>query len=70
MKKQVCIICGKPLNDGIIIYGRGICKCCENRLLTIDINTDFYNYYKKCIRKTIAQLVIREGEINCQSYHF
>ncbi|MTK13788.1 MAG: sigma factor G inhibitor Gin, partial [Clostridiaceae bacterium] len=45
MKKQSCIICGKPLNNGIMIYGRGICKCCEERLVNLDDTTDFYNYY-------------------------
>lgn len=70
MKKQVCIICGKPLNDGIMIYGRGICKCCEKRLINMKINTDFYEYYKECIRKNIAQLVIREEGINWQNYRF
>jgi DNA-directed RNA polymerase subunit RPC12/RpoP len=70
MKKQVCIICGKPLNDGIIIYGKGICPCCEKRLMNMDRDTDFYEYYKECIRRNIAELVIREEEINCQNYRF
>ncbi len=69
MGKQVCIVCGKPLNDGIMIYGRGICRCCENRLINIERDTDFYEYYKECIRKTIVQLVIRGEGANCQSYH-
>ncbi len=70
MRKQVCIICGKPLNDGIIIYGKGICPCCEQRLMSIERNTDFYNYYKNCIRKNIAGLVIRREESSCQNYRF
>lgn len=70
MKKRICIICGKPLNDGIIIYGRGICHCCEKRLMNIEMDTDFYDYYKQCIRKNIAELVIRGEELKCQSYRF
>ncbi|MBC2581242.1 sigma factor G inhibitor Gin [Clostridium sp. DJ247] len=69
MKKQSCIICGKPLNNGIIIYGRRICKSCEERVINSDVNTDFYSYYKDCIRKSIVQSVIRGEEINCQNYH-
>lgn len=70
MKKQNCIICGKPLNNGIMIYGRGMCTCCEKRLINLELGTDFYNYYKDCIRKSMVQSVIRGEEINCQSYRF
>lgn len=70
MKKQGCIICGKPLSNGIIIYGRGICRCCEERLVKLENNTDFYGHYKKCIGKSIAQFAIRGEELSCQSYRF
>ena len=70
MKKQSCIVCGKPLNNGIMIYGRGICKCCEERLINLDEDTDFYDYYKECLRKTIVQAVIRGEDIKCQNYRF
>jgi hypothetical protein len=70
MKKQSCIICGKPLNDGIIIYSRGICRCCEERMINLEVNTDFYDYYKECLRKTIVHTVVRGEEIKCQSYRF
>lgn len=70
MKKQKCIICGKPQDDGIIIYGRRICRCCEQRLINLDSNNDFYNYYKDSIKKTIVQFIIRGEEISCQNYHF
>lgn len=69
MKKQSCIICGKPLNDGIMINGRGICKNCERRILIADESTDFYEYYKKCIKKSLAHGIIREVEYECQDYH-
>lgn len=69
MKRQVCIICRKPLVGGIIVNGRRICKCCEKRLVNADMNTDFYEYYKNCIKKTIVQEALRGEEINCQSYH-
>lgn len=70
MKKQSCIICGKSINNGIMIYGRGICKCCEGRLINLDDTTDFYNYYMERIRKAIVQDIIRGEEINCRSYRF
>lgn len=69
MKKMNCIICGKPLNDGIIINGRGICKSCEERMIKTDVNTDFYNYFIESIKKTIVQYLIKGAEYNCQNYH-
>ncbi|MCM8709658.1 sigma factor G inhibitor Gin [Clostridium sp. SYSU_GA19001] len=69
MKKQVCIVCRKPLNSGIIINGKRICKCCEERLVNSDINTDFYEYYKDCIKKNIVQFMLRGEEVTCQNYH-
>ena len=69
MRKHICTICGKPLNGGIIINGAGICKNCEERLINTEVETDFYIYYKDCIRKTIVQPLIREAETNCQNYH-
>lgn len=70
MKKQRCIICGKSINSGIMIYGRVICKCCEERLVKLDCDTDFYDYYMERIRKVIVQDVIRGEEISCRSYRF
>lgn len=69
MNKHNCIICGKSSNDGIIIYGTWICKNCEERLLYTNIETDFYIYYKECIRKTIVQSLLKGADINCQNYH-
>lgn len=69
MKKQKCIICGKPLSDGISINGIKICKACEERLINIQVDTDFYDYYKECIRKTIVQSFIKGADLNCQNYH-
>jgi len=68
MKKLCCIICGKPLNDGIIISGRGICRHCEEKLMITKLDTDFYEYYKFCIRKSIAQNLLKEEEKYCQIY--
>ncbi|MBV4418847.1 sigma factor G inhibitor Gin [Clostridium tyrobutyricum] len=70
MNKKRCIICGRPLNDGIIIDNRGICKLCEERLINVKHDTDFYKYYKTCIKRFIVPLIIREEEWNCQNYHF
>ena len=69
MNKHNCIICGKSSKDGIIVYGTGICKCCEERLVNIDIETDFYSYYKECIKRTIVQLLLKGADSNCQDYH-
>lgn len=63
-----CIICRKPLENGIIIYGQGICKACEERLLSMDNSTDFYEFYKNCIRRNLVQLVPRGVNDECQDY--
>lgn len=67
MNRQ-CIICRKPLDNGIIIYGKGICESCENRLLKIDSNTDFYEFYKICIRRSLVQFMPRGVNDKCQDY--
>lgn len=70
MKKQCCIICRKPLNDGIIINGRGICKNCESRIINSYRGTDFYDYYKECIKKSVVNPMLKNEEcISCQDYH-
>ncbi len=69
MNKHNCIICGKPSNDGIIINGIGICKNCEERLVNSNIETDFYSYFKECIRKSIVQSLLKGADTNCQNYH-
>lgn len=72
MEKIKCIICGKPLKqNAIIIYGRCICSHCEERILNCDINTDFYKYYKECIKRTIISSVKKEGEeLQCTDCHY
>lgn len=69
MEKKYCIICRKPLKDGIIINGRGMCKLCEERLIKMELDTDFYEYYKECIKKSIIEPMIKGEDIKCQSYH-
>lgn len=68
MQKRKCIICGKPLNDGIIINGRGICKNCEERIINSQSGTDFYEYYKSCIKKAIPNYIIRGVSYKWQNY--
>lgn len=63
-----CIICRKPLDNGIIIYGQRICESCETRLLKIDNGTDFYEFYKNCIRKNLVQFMPRGVNDRCQDY--
>ena len=69
MKKHSCSICRKALNGGIIVNGTRICKSCEARLINTHVETDFYTYYKNCIRKTIVTSLIRKADTNCQNYH-
>lgn len=69
MKKQECIICRKPLTSGIIVNGKRICKCCEERLTNTKMDTDFYEYYKDCIKKNIVQVILKGEDFRCQSYH-
>jgi len=69
MKKQSCIICRKPLNDGIMINGRGICRCCEERITKADVETDFYQFYKECIKKNLTEPMLRGVDSSCQNYH-
>ncbi|CAM2903540.1 sigma factor G inhibitor Gin [Hathewaya histolytica] len=65
MKKKSCIICRKPLNDGIMIKGRRICSDCEARLIKEDINTDFYEYFKDRIKRSITRYTIKGVEKEC-----
>lgn len=68
MKKK-CIICGKPLKDGIIINGKGMCKACEERLVNLKDKNDFYEYYKECIKREIVHIILRGADCDCQNYH-
>jgi hypothetical protein len=69
MRKAVCIICRKPLSSGIIVNGKRICKSCEERLIKSEMDTDFYEYYKDCIKKTIVYAELKGEDVNCQNYH-
>ena len=69
MKKLTCIICRKPLKNGIIINGKGICKCCEERMLKIDADNDIYNYMVKCIKNNLVIPMIKGVDESCQNYH-
>lgn len=68
MQKRKCIICGKPLNDGIMINGRGICRSCEERLIYSQSGTDFYEYYINCIKKTIPSNIKRRVNYKWGNY--
>lgn len=64
MTKQRCIICRKELSNGIIINGRVICKPCESRVVNSKVDTDFYNYYRDCIKKNLVDLLLKDGRIH------
>ncbi len=68
MKKN-CIICGKPLKDGIIFSGKGMCKTCEERLVKLKNGNDIYEYYKECIKREIVHNIARGADCECQNYH-
>lgn len=63
-----CIICRKPLESGIIIYGKVICSNCERRLIEASCDTDFYNYYKDSIKKNLYEPILRGVDKECQNY--
>lgn len=65
---RLCIVCRKPLNNGIIIYGKGICEVCEKRLLVIEAETDFYDFYKKCIKKNLVRVIPEGVRWKCRDY--
>ncbi|MFA9397008.1 MAG: sigma factor G inhibitor Gin [Clostridiaceae bacterium] len=62
MINQNCIICGKPLKNGIIICGRKICGSCEIRLINSNMDTDFYEYYKDCVKRNLTKEILERGE--------
>jgi hypothetical protein len=66
MEKQRCIICRKELNNGIMINGRAICKSCEDRLVKSEVNTDLYEYYRDCLKKTVVGKILREKLVQFQ----
>lgn len=69
MEKNTCIICKKPLNDGIMIKGRRICCECELKMIRAQIDTDFYEYFKEKIRRSIVHCMIKREREGCQNYH-
>ncbi|BDR63112.1 hypothetical protein K144316041_00460 [Clostridium tetani] len=69
MKKISCVMCRKPLNNGIMIKGIRICKSCEEKMIKEDTITDFYSYYVNCIKKYIIYQMIKGEDTKCQNYH-
>jgi Inhibitor of sigma-G Gin. len=66
MTKQRCIICRKELNSGIMINGRVICKSCEARIVKSKMDTDLYDYYRDCLKKTVVGSILKERVITLQ----
>lgn len=54
MMENICVVCRKKESNGIIIKGNQICNHCEKKIIHCDVNTDFYNYYKKIIQNNIV----------------
>ncbi|MPQ45133.1 sigma factor G inhibitor Gin [Clostridium tarantellae] len=52
MKEVRCIICEKE-GYGIIIRGMLICNNCEEKVITCDVNSDFYEFYKNKLKEKI-----------------
>lgn len=59
--KTSCIICSKPCRNGIIIKGKLICSECEKKIISSNVDTDFYQYYKNQIRKNLSQALVEES---------
>lgn len=68
MDKNNCLMCRKPQNNGIIIYGVKICRECEERLISEEVNTDFYKYFKDRIKKSVVSFILGGDENNWQNY--
>ena len=34
---------------------------CEGRVVNSKVNTDFYNYYRDCIKKTLVDLLLKDA---------
>lgn len=54
MRNCKCIVCGRSLNDGIILKGKLICNRCEKRMISEDNETDIYLLIKNKIKKHIV----------------
>jgi len=63
-----CIVCGKSIQEGIIVNSRFICLKCEERMVNSNIDTDFYNYFIDVLKKSRINKLDTKGEsINCQN---
>lgn len=69
MLKNICAICSKPLKNGIIINGKVICNNCEQRIIRTQMNTDFYDYYKSKIGKSVMYCMIKRERERCNDCH-
>lgn len=59
--KTSCIICSKYCRNGIIIKGKLICSECEKKIVSSNVNTDFYQYYKNQIKKSLSGDLLEES---------
>ncbi|SHK51420.1 Inhibitor of sigma-G Gin [Hathewaya proteolytica DSM 3090] len=69
MCRDICSICERPLDSGIMILGKTICCNCEEKIIQADINTDFYEYYKEKLKKCVINRVIKKERYTCNKYH-
>lgn len=69
MDTDCCIICRSNKNDGIIIYGKKICRSCEKKISEVDMDSKLYEYYKLLIREKLVKPTIK-GECGIwKNYH-
>lgn len=59
--EKMCIVCGKVGTTGIIIMGKKICTCCEQKAVEADINSEFYEFYKDRIMKNVLGKLASRG---------
>lgn len=70
MKKIDCILCRKPLSNGIIILGKGICRECEKKIVESDINSEDYNIIEEKIKNSIVKTILERNDIGWKNYRF
>lgn len=57
-EENICYICRKERENGIMIGKSLICKECENEIINMDIDNIEYNFYKNRIKEAFLNLII------------
>ena len=57
-EENLCYICRKEKDNGIIIGKSLICRDCEKEIINIDIENIEYDFYKNKIKGAFLNLII------------